>query len=622
MFSKYLNRLKPFEVLVFLFVLVMFLVLISVFIDKKSNNKLLIFIYNSQEKKLESMISVIQTETIGKNILLDKASNIYFEQGEEALLQSSLIKEMPLVIYSVEGEYLYNSTHLSSIPQLFDIAPDHIQFSINNIHSEGFLFFYLKNKNIIFSTYVPIEALFEDVFNSFQRYFLYNKYNKMLYTNEHSDILNNIGQFLESKNHYINSGQAGYLMSLLPVNEDLYVGIYAPLSYYLNDLHDHSAGKIGLTGLFFGISILILLVLVKYYITRFSFEKEKYEKLFFLEQEKFQSIVEAIGEGVALIDIEYNLIWCNNFIKSSTKSNQLGKCYEILANKKSPCRGCKFDEVIIDRKICQMNFSNYINNKEGHYEVVLSPLMDEDGTVVAVVDLIRDVTGSVELQKKMLQSEKLSALGLLAGGVAHEINNPLVGILNFAQLLAKKLPEGSSESKLAETIVEAGVETKKIVQNLLIYARQSVDKKEKYDINESIFFAIKILNSRIKSKNITVEVSDTIPYLVNASKGKMHQVFLNLLSNSLDAFHDSGFININLINDNCGKRIEIRDNGSGIEQRVLDKIFDPFFTTKEVGKGTGLGLSIIAGIINEHGWIINVQSKENEYTCFTIEIKD
>lgn len=620
MLSRYLNRLKPFEVLVFLFIAVMFLVLFSVFIDKKSNSKLLVFIYKNQEKNLESVISSIETETIHKNILLENIATLYKSKGQDGLQSNDVLVSTPLVIYDTKGAYLYNSTHLNTIPHHYDLVPDRIQFRIAKINNEGLLFFYLMVDQLIYTTYIPIEQLFERELHKFQQYVVYNTASKVMYASEYSDILTQMDQLVADQNSSVESGKSGLLISILPVNSELHVGVYAPISAYFSNLHDYRAGKLGFTGLFFGISILILLVLVKYYITRFSFEKEKYEKLFFLEQEKFQSIVEAIGEGVALIDIEHNLIWCNDFIKDSTPIDKMGKCYEILANKPSPCRGCKFDEVITDRKICHMNYSNYINNREGHYEVVLSPLMDENGTVVAVVDLIRDVTESVELNKKILQSEKLSALGLLAGGIAHEINNPLVGILNFAQLLSKKLPAGSSESKLAETIVEAGTETKKIVQNLLTYARQSVDKKEQYDICESINFAVKILNSRIKAKHIQIDVLGESTYMVSANKGKMHQVFLNLLSNSLDASTDHGIITIRLTDNENGKQIEIRDNGEGIEQGVLDRIFDPFFTTKEVGKGTGLGLSIIAGIINEHGWTITANSVVGEFTAFTINI--
>jgi signal transduction histidine kinase len=290
-----------------------------------------------------------------------------------------------------------------------------------------------------------------------------------------------------------------------------------------------------------------------------------------------------------------------------------------LAGNNNICDGCKYQNVITDKKVQKMNYINYITGRKGHYEVILSPLIDEEGNVVAVVDLIIDVTENINMQQKMLQSEKLSALGLLAGGIAHEINNPLVGILNFAQLLSKKIDNKSPEGKLVDTIIEAGTETKRIVQNLLVYARQSVDKKETYPIEESIEFAIKILNSKIRAKCLKVNILQEETFIVRANKGKIHQVFLNLLTNSIDASKNNGRIDI-VLNFNK-KEIKIKDYGIGIKKEFLDKIFDPFFTTKDVGEGTGLGLSIIAGIINEHGWNISVESEFGKYTVFTIKME-
>lgn len=621
MLKKFLNRLKPFEVLLFLFLTVMFLVFFSVLIDKKSNSKLLTFIYKNQENHIETMTSVIESALIQHHILLEKASELYSLKGDQGLLDSPIFANKSVVVFSEMGGIIYNTTPFKFYPfETSTTTP--ISFSIQQIETEWIMAFYFNKGNIVVSSYQPLSSMFENVFGSHQRFVIYDKLTKRLYTNEYVPFIRQIDTLAQNQNISVTSNNIEYLITTLPFDDRILLSIFAPQSEYLEYLHQKGDGKLGFTGLAFGITILILLILLKNYIVRYAFEKEKYEKLFFLEQEKFQRIVEAIGEGVALIDVDYNLIWCNEYVKTSVPNYEGEKCYKVLAGKDTPCWGCKFNEVIALKKNVHMTFSNYIHKKEGHFEIVLSPLLDEDGTVVAVVDLIRDVTESVELNKKILQSEKLSALGLLAGGIAHEINNPLVGILNFAQLLSKKLPEGTSESKLAHTIVEAGTETKKIVQNLLTYARQNVDKKEMYDLNESIYFALKILGSRIKQKQIQVIGLESKPFMVMANKGKMHQVFLNLLNNSLDASNKNGIINVELEHLSTKQTVKITDYGIGICEDNIQLIFDPFFTTKEVGKGTGLGLSIIAGIINDHGWKIDVQSIENEYTCFTIEIEE
>ncbi len=735
MLNGFVKRIRAFEVIVFLLILFIFTILFSLFIDKKSNDKLVLFVYGYQEEELNKISKYFDEIKIKYNILLDYASEMLKGEGVSALTTDDYIKENPLLIYDDNKTVLFNN----SIGLDFPIPTPIIKkFYITTIKydSDDLLVFISKKNNMYFLTFTEIKNILKPFYNGLSNYIIYNLSNKYIYTDKYFDFLKNLTGIIKEKHRYIVSENKGFLVSNIYLGNDLYLITYTERNLFLKNLQNSRKSTYTFTGITFGLTILIILLLLRYFLTRYYYEKEKYEKLFFLEQEKFQSIVEAIGEGVALMDTNYNVLWYNNFVKKSLNDKHDGKCFEIFAGRTSPCYGCKFRNVIEDKKIHVMKYEDYLENKKGHFEVILSPLTDEDGKVVAIVDLIRDITESVsmqnqliknetylknlidyspdaiitldynfniktynrqakvlfsgvdlkgynfknivprkgfyeklrnavyidyfdaiteceffnnfpirisassfgegedteyiliikdmkkirELETQLIQSEKLSALGLLAGGIAHEINNPLVGILNFAQLLQKKLPESSNESKLVKTIIEAGNETKKIVQNLLTYARQNVDKNEDFYISESIEFSLKILNSKIKKKNINVETQGESDLKIIANKGKIHQVFVNLINNSIDACNQNGEIIITLIEEQDYKMFKIYDNGTGMEKKVMDNIFDPFFTTKEVGEGTGLGLSIIAGIVKEHGWEISVESEFGKFTEFSIKI--
>ncbi|MBC7197530.1 MAG: hypothetical protein H5U39_09770, partial [Deferribacterales bacterium] len=156
----------------------------------------------------------------------------------------------------------------------------------------------------------------------------------------------------------------------------------------------------------------------------------------------------------------------------------------------------------------------------------------------------------------------------------------------------------------------------------LSYARQHINKDEEFFIIESIEFALKILGSKIRNAKINIHKNIDSNLKVRGNKGKVHQIFLNLIGNAVDATTSGGNIYIKSLIEEGRYIIEIMDDGEGIDKAFLDKIFDPFFTTKPPGSGTGLGLSITLGIIKEHGWEIKVESEKGKYTLFRIVINE
>ena len=228
-----------------------------------------------------------------------------------------------------------------------------------------------------------------------------------------------------------------------------------------------------------------------------------------------------------------------------------------------------------------------------------------------------------EAQSRLLQSEKLSAIGKLVAGVAHELNNPLTGILGYAQLLQRQL-SGGENAKALERICNEAMRSKKIVQNLLTFARRQKTAKSPTDINRILERTLELRSYQMRLDNIEVvtHLQPDLPPLL-ADFHQLQQVFLNIIINAHQVMSDSkkkGRLTVRSQKQQERLCVEIEDNGPGIPLSLRERIFDPFFTTKEVGGGTGLGLSICYGIVEEHGGRISVESESGKGARFTVEL--
>ncbi len=271
------------------------------------------------------------------------------------------------------------------------------------------------------------------------------------------------------------------------------------------------------------------------------------------------------------------------------------------------------------------------------------PLRDEDANVVGLIGISRDVQdtkraeralkeseqkalealdGLQQAQDNLVQAEKLAALGELVAGVAHELNNPLTGVLGVTQLLLMRDPEPELHDKLR--IIEQGAQrASKIVQNLLAFSRKQRVEPESIDLNEILRQTLELKVYDLLGNQVELEL-DLAPVLpeVLADVSQMQSVFLNLVNNAQDAIvehNGKGTIGIKTAFTNEKIRIEIADDGPGVPNENLKRIFDPFFTTKAVGKGTGLGLSICHGIVQEHQGTMSVVSGPGEGATFILE---
>ena len=255
----------------------------------------------------------------------------------------------------------------------------------------------------------------------------------------------------------------------------------------------------------------------------------------------------------------------------------------------------------------------------------------QDGKEIATMGIYNDLRPKIEIEKKLkeaeriklMQSNKMASLGHLAAGVAHEINNPLAGILIDASLILEELDKDSSIRKQIQSIVDDTNRCKEIVKNLLAYSRQTEFRKEIFNINGVIEQAFEFLREHALLQNITISKGiSTSMLMCEGDNNQLIQVFTNLIINATQAMSGKGNIAIRTSKDKPKGKIyiEISDTGCGIPEENIPKIFEAFFTTKEEGKGTGLGLSTVHEIIEKHGGTIAVKETSPEGTTFLIEL--
>jgi signal transduction histidine kinase len=250
--------------------------------------------------------------------------------------------------------------------------------------------------------------------------------------------------------------------------------------------------------------------------------------------------------------------------------------------------------------------------------VTISPLKDASGEIVGASRICKDVTQMKKAEEKLLLSERLSSMGELIAGVAHEIRNPLAGIKINTQVLARKKDFPAMEKQLLDSTLEGIEKIQKIVEDMLDYAKPRAAEYKKEEINTIVEKSLDVLNVQLKNANILTafERGTALP-LVKIDRHQIQQVLINIMLNAIHAMEKGGALTVRtFLADSGGVGIDIRDTGVGISAAHLKRIFDPFFTTKS--RGTGLGLSITMKLLENHGALIDVASEEGKGSVFTI----
>jgi len=313
------------------------------------------------------------------------------------------------------------------------------------------------------------------------------------------------------------------------------------------------------------------------------------------------------------------------------------KCHQALAGRAKPCPGCKLKDTLKQSMPHQFPLADVVPSRV--FEVSSQPLTKSPahpsagvGGEAAAVHIYRDRTEAAMMQNRLIQSEKLASIGLLAGGIAHEINNPLGGIMIFSQMLLREMPKDSPHYSDVQEIEAAAQRCKQIVQGLLDFARvqpgsesqPASAKLSRIDAQEAVESALRFARINVKQKqNIHIRENFAAKEkFILGDKNQIIQVMLNLVQNAIQAMPAGGDLTIAINNDSKRQNvlIEVSDTGEGIKPTDLAKIFDPFFTTKQPGEGTGLGLAICYGIITSMGGKLTVASRYGSGSTFTVSL--
>jgi signal transduction histidine kinase len=232
-----------------------------------------------------------------------------------------------------------------------------------------------------------------------------------------------------------------------------------------------------------------------------------------------------------------------------------------------------------------------------------------------------DITDKSNMEEQLLQVEKLSSLGLLAAGIAHEVNTPITGISSFTQMLLKETPESDHRNTMLKKIETQTFRAAEIVNGLLNFSRMNGSEFKHLDVNQLLQESLALLEHQLTRSHIRIQSSldGSVP-LVYGNAGKLQQVFVNLLLNAKDAMPSGGELEVKTVKNDTMVIVDINDTGVGISEENIRRIYDPFFTTKRSEKGTGLGLAVTYGIIQEHGGGIFVDSEPTKGTHFRLKL--
>jgi len=342
-----------------------------------------------------------------------------------------------------------------------------------------------------------------------------------------------------------------------------------------------------------------------------------------------ESIIESINVGLLAVDLDGRVTRLNSALEhilDLRRDAAVGKRVENLFSEDFAETltqvlgkdGWRLKEI---RNIYKLHTATR-GNRSLVLNIALAPLQDAQGQTGALV-VLEDVTTRISLEEQLQQREKLSSIGLLAAGVAHEVNTPLTGVSSYTQMLLGMLGENDPKHALLQKVRTQAERATNIVNNLLNFSRTgSATEFAELDISRVLDDTLQLLEPQLRRNQIKIVRSyDEEAPLVFGNAGKLQQVFTNLILNARDAILDGGRIEISTSLAEDGSLIVgISDTGIGIAPENVAKIYDPFYTTKGVGQGTGLGLAVTYGIVQEHTGRITVESTPGKGTTFHITL--
>ncbi len=349
------------------------------------------------------------------------------------------------------------------------------------------------------------------------------------------------------------------------------------------------------------------------------------------QRREIAAILDGVTDVMMVLSEKLEIISVNHVFEELFPGvNPIGKtCYSLFRNVERACPECPAFRALSTNSVCKETAIFRIDGRNLQFDMVASPLKNPDLTENRILIFKRDVTLEKEYQAKFYQAEKMATIGVLAAGVAHEINNPMAAVAGFAEGIQRRLarldesvPEDLADDlhDYTDTILKECLRCQEIVKTLLSFSRPIAADFLPVDINQVAKDTLRLLDHQLKKNNsikLTTELITPIQH-VHGDEAQLKQVILNLMTNAVDAVGDSGEIKVQTFieGDNVGLRVF--DSGCGIPPENIDLLFEPFFTTKSVGHGIGIGLSTCYNIVSDHNGEIVVDSNPGKGSCFTV----
>ena len=352
---------------------------------------------------------------------------------------------------------------------------------------------------------------------------------------------------------------------------------------------------------------------------------EKAEELRELKEYN-ESILESLDSGIVVLDLDGRIVRWNRAMESLDGRRRLAVLGRTLdaVFPSAFLEALRGSLVVGDHEEIAHIYKLHLPSADGRslmVNVSIAPFQNSPGERVGTILILDDVTARVRLEEQLQHAEKMASVGLLAAGVAHEVNTPLAGISSYTQLLRGQLEESDPRQQVLEKIEKQSFRAAKIINGLLNFSRSSGTEFERVDVNKAVLDVLSLVEHQLDGSSIRVrrELAESLPS-VRGNENRIQQVFFNLILNARDAMPSGGWLTLATSCTEDTVIVEVKDTGHGIRREHIRRIYDPFFTTKGIGQGTGLGLSVSYGIVQEHGGAIFVDSTPGQGTTFQVAL--
>ncbi len=340
-----------------------------------------------------------------------------------------------------------------------------------------------------------------------------------------------------------------------------------------------------------------------------------------------ENILESLDSGIVVLDLDFRVVRWNRAMEGLYGRARQDVLGQPLASvfPEAFLEAMRGSLVVGDHDQIAHVYKLHLPTADGRSQMVnlaVAPFQASPGERCGTILILDDITARIRLEEQLQHSDKMASVGLLAAGVAHEVNTPLAGISSYTQLLRGQLDEADPRQQVLDAIEKQSFRAAKIVNGLLNFSRSSGTEFDRVDVNKVLADVLALVEHQLDGSRIRVrrELARTLP-AIRGNENRIQQVFFNLILNARDAMPSGGWLTLRThADDDETVVVEVCDTGHGIRREHIRRIYDPFFTTKGIGKGTGLGLAVSYGIVQEHGGAIFVASDPGQGTTFQVAL--